>query len=96
MASTPQDHKADLFTFEVGGKTYKFEKPLTKVRSFGWQRKHRSLPDEEKLYLIFEECAGDKALAALDDLDMASPEFATLMERIGDELGGDLGESQPS
>lgn len=96
MPARPQDHKPALFSFEHDGKTYTFEKPLTKIRSFGWQRKHRGLPDEEKLYLIFEECAGDEAMAVLDEMDMVSPEFQALMERVGDELGGSLGESQPS
>lgn len=82
----------DLFSFEHDGKTYTFEKPLTQIKTFGWQRKHRALPEEEKLYLIFEEVAGDEALGALDEMDMTSPEFQKLMESIGEELGGSLGE----
>ena len=94
MATTPQDHKSELFSFDVDGKTYTFEKSLAKVRSFGWQRKHRHLSDEDKMFLVFEECAGDDALEALDGLDMASEEFQQLAKQLGEHMGGE-GSSLP-
>ena len=69
----PQDFKKkgkEPFSFEYDGETYTFDKPIT----VGVVRRHRHLSEEEAVFAVLEEVAGDEVLEVVDGMDMS--EFA--------------------
>lgn len=77
------------FSFKHDGKTHTFERDLAKVKTFGWQRKHRHLSEEDTVLAIFEEFAGDDALEVLDEMALDSDEFKAIIEDLGEYLAGE-------
>lgn len=89
-AKKPADHRPKKpaaqtdasvpYTFTHDDVTYTFEKPVDAVLTPGWVRVHRRMDQVDMTFTLLEEIAGEKALAAIDD--MSFREFGELSEAI--------------
>lgn len=94
----PQDHRAKqepdegYFTFTAGGQQYTMPNRTLDVITPGYNRKHRKLDDEDRLWTILEDLAGDDS-KILDSFDgMTRDEWEKLQRDLARHLGATPGE----
>jgi hypothetical protein len=80
----PQDHKkagGEKFTFEHKGQSYTFAETFDAVTSPKWIRENRRRTEEDQLFTMLEEVAGDECIKVIDSMERA--EFRAFYESMG-------------
>jgi hypothetical protein len=98
----PQDRKPKqepaegYFTFTAGGEQYTMPKRTRSVVTPGYNRRHRKLEDEDRLWTILEDLA-DRDESILDAFEvMSEDEWQQMQRDLAAHLGATPGESTRS